>query len=244
MHNSSLKKLFGKIVSMIKHTEPTVEEVVPTKPLIDMPYEVCQLYAIIESYNPMLVGGCVRDHIMGKVPKDFDFVVSKLDDTLSDIIEEGGWSNKKVVANSGTQIWNLCKYFPVYETIPNTNIKFLSSWVPYVIELIQYENGTIKHDADRRDLTINSLYYDIKNNQILDPTGKGLDDINNKIIRFNSKRVVYDDRLRIVRAYRFAKTFGFTIEPNSLALCRTEFNTMVEVIRPARLLQEIEKICL
>lgn len=212
---------------------------------MNIPYEVRQLITIIESYNPFLVGGCVRDSLMGIEPKDFDIVVDKLDHNLLDMIIAGGWRNTEVVTqNSKTRIWNLVKYFPIYTTIPGTTISYIIDEKPYLIELLEYEDGSIKSDSERRDLTINSLYYDIKNDNILDPTGKGINDINAKVIRFNSKHVVYDDHLRIMRAYRFAKKFNFDIEPTSLSLCRSEFNTMMNVVKPTRLLKEIEKLCL
>ena len=53
---------------------------------MNIPYEVRQLVTIIESYNPILVGGCVRGSLMGIEPKDFDIVVDRLDMDLLDII--------------------------------------------------------------------------------------------------------------------------------------------------------------
>lgn len=210
---------------------------------MNIPYEVRQLVTIIESYNPVLVGGCVRDSLLDIIPKDFDIVVDKLDDELLTIIINGGWRNT-AVTTSDTVIWNLTKLFPVYNTVPGTNIKYIEKFEPYLIEVLEYSNGNITDDSKRRDLTINSLYYDIVNEKIIDPTGRGIDDIKNKVIRFNHKDVVLNDRLRILRAYRFAKKFGFTIDDRSLTLCRNEFNEMVKEISPTRMLKEIEKLCL
>lgn len=210
---------------------------------MNIPYEVNQLLTIIESYNPLLVGGCVRDSIMGIIPSDFDIVIEKTDNALIDIIIDGGWKITQSPHNN-VVIWNISKLFPVYKTIPNTNTSYIDSFKPYLIELLEYSDNCIITDAFRRDLTINSLYYDPFNDNIIDPTTKGLNDIHNKIIRFNNKDVVLNDRLRIVRAYRFAKRFKFTIENNSLKMCRNEFDNMVKEINPTRLLKEIEKMCL
>lgn len=210
---------------------------------MNIPYEVRQLVTIIESYNPILVGGCVRDSLMGIEPKDFDIVVDRLDTDLLDIIIAGGWRNTQVQTNEA-KIWNLTKLFPVYNTVPGTNIQYIEKYKPYLIEVLEYSNGNIENDSKRRDLTINSLYYDIANDKVIDPTGRGLEDIQNKVIRFNHKDVVLNDRLRILRAYRFAKKFGFTIEDRSLTLCRNEFDAMVKEISPTRMLKEIEKLCL
>ena len=71
--------------------------------------------------------------------------------------------------------------------------------------------GTIEEDAMRRDFTINSLYLNPWTGEIHDPTGRGLEDLKNRIIRFNGKASdrIKEDYLRIFRAYRFASQLGF-----------------------------------
>lgn len=77
------------------------------------------------------------------------------------------------------------------------------------------EMGTPLEDAYRRDLTINSLFYNIMEDKVEDYTGLGLQDINDKIIRtpLDPLQTFLDDPLRLLRTVRFASRFGFTIVP-------------------------------
>ena len=77
--------------------------------------------------------------------------------------------------------------------------------------------GSLKEDALRRDFGINALYMSISDGSILDPSGKGLQDIENKVIACvdNPDRVLSEDPLRLLRAIRFAARLGFEIEPQT-----------------------------
>jgi tRNA nucleotidyltransferase (CCA-adding enzyme) len=75
--------------------------------------------------------------------------------------------------------------------------------------------GTPKEDAERRDLTINSLFYNLHTESVEDFTGKGVDDIENGIIRtpLDPMTTFLDDPLRVLRAVRFAARLDFKITP-------------------------------
>lgn len=85
---------------------------------------------------------------------------------------------------------------------------YADSRIPSEIRL-----GTPYEDASRRDLTINSLFYNVHNRQIEDHTGKGLDDLANKIARtpLPPLQTFQDDPLRVLRCVRFASRFDLTI---------------------------------
>lgn len=104
--------------------------------------------------------------------------------------------------------------------------------------------GTIEEDAMRRDFTINSLYLNPWTGEIHDPTGRGLEDLKNRIIRFNGKASdrIKEDYLRIFRAYRFASQLGFELERKTLKACRTNFETACKTISGQRILIEVEKM--
>lgn len=106
------------------------------------------------------------------------------------------------------------------------------------------EAGTMMDDALRRDFTINALYYDPFTDEVLDPTGRGLMDLRDKMIRFNGKPKdrITEDLLRIMRCYRFSAVLGFTIEPKALKICRTYFNEMCSKISGERIRLEVEKM--
>jgi tRNA nucleotidyltransferase (CCA-adding enzyme) len=69
-------------------------------------------------------------------------------------------------------------------------------------------------DAERRDLTINALFYNVHSKQVEDHTGKGLDDLERKIARtpLPPRQTFHDDPLRVLRCVRFASRFGLQIE--------------------------------
>lgn len=83
--------------------------------------------------------------------------------------------------------------------------------------------GTLEQDAERRDCTMNALYYNIHTMAIEDPTRLGLDDLANGLIQtpLAPKKTFLDDPLRVLRSIRFASQFGFTIAPETFAEMKT-----------------------
>lgn len=210
-----------------------------------LPSELQQLLLIIQDYKPYLVGGCVRDHLLGKEPHDFDIVIDEIRHCMLEDLINAGWSTK-LSNNGSTEIWNVSKKFPVYDFVfyNDEPVYFVKGEQSYVVEILGFRGKDIKEDSSHRDLTINSLYYDPFKDIVIDPTEKGLSDIKNKLIRFNNKNVVDQDPLRIARAYRFTKQLGFMIEDKSLRLCRSEFHRMISDVSPTRIMKEFEKVCL
>jgi len=93
------------------------------------------------------------------------------------------------------------------------------------------EIGTPKDDAYRRDLTINSLFYNINDSKVEDFTESGLKDLKNKIVRtpLEPLQTFLDDPLRVLRTIRFANRFEFTIVPEILTAAK---DTRVRVSKP------------
>lgn len=157
-----------------------------------------------------IAGGFVRDLIMGNTTDDLDITVELPEGgiRLAHFLYEKGIASKPV----------LYQEFGTALTIVNS----------YRIEFVMTRNesyrkgcrkpatssGTIKEDIYRRDFTINSLIMDIMSGEILDITGRGMDDIKNGIIRATNDPdfIFNDDPLRILRAVRFANRFQFEIE--------------------------------
>ena len=127
-----------------------------------------------------IVGGSVRDFYMGNDIKDIDLVID--------------------LPNGGVDFANWCKdqgytkTVVIYETYGTAAMKMLNQDIECVMTRGEkyLDDGTrnptvefadLKEDAFRRDLTINALYYNISTGEILDPTGYGIKDIENKIIR-------------------------------------------------------------
>ena len=127
-----------------------------------------------------IVGGSVRDFYMGNDIKDIDLVID--------------------LPNGGVDFANWCKEqgytktVVIYETYGTAAMKILNQDIECVMTRGEkyLDNGTrnqtvefadLKEDAFRRDLTINALYYNVSTGEILDPTGYGIKDIDNKICR-------------------------------------------------------------
>lgn len=195
------------------------------------------------------VGGCVRDICMGLEPKDLDIVVEQ---------EHGGiafatWVACRTschVAGSNPVV------FPKYGTA-KLNIRSCDEIKDVDIECVQTRKeqyhassrnpdvvyGTLKEDAERRDLTINSMYLNISSGEILDLGGKGMNDIQSEIIRTtNNPDIIFsDDPLRQMRVIRFATRFGWGIEKNTwLGIVKNAYR--IEIISQERITDELNKI--
>lgn len=161
-----------------------------------------------------LVGGAVRDQIMGKPVDDLDFVV---EGNISAGLDFANWLCKK---------WNVFKegsnpvVFPNYGTANmHYNDVKLEFVAPRTEKYVQgsrnpiVAGGNLKDEVFRRDLTINSLLRNISTDQVLDLTGKGLVDIKFGIIRtpLDPDITFNDDPLRMLRAIRFVVKYDFKI---------------------------------
>jgi putative nucleotidyltransferase with HDIG domain len=173
------------------------------------------------------VGGFVRDLLLGKEPKDLDVVISvnqggKLfTDWLGKklgIYKEG--SNPVIFPTFGTAnlrldgvVWNGIDFSG--ENIDAVMFRKEQYHDPNSRKPVVQFTPHIEIDAQRRDITFNSLYLDIASGEILDPTGMGKEDLKNGIIRTAiDPTIIYtDDALRMFRAVRFAAQFNFKLSP-------------------------------
>ena len=198
--------------------------------------------------NVFAVGGCVRDEMMGKPIKDIDIVVSLPEGGIrfAEYMRESGFVTGSVVTYEtyGTAMFRLAEY-------PDVEIECVQT------RKEQYRDkgsrnpetayGTLEEDCMRRDLSINALYRNVTSGEILDPCGKGIDDIRDKIIRVTSTpEIVYnDDPLRILRAVRFRCRFG-----SDWIIDRETYDGMIanagrlEIITDERKQEEFSKILL
>ena len=200
--------------------------------------------------NVYLVGGAVRDLLMGKPIKDIDLCISKINGGIefaewvckeTDCYKNG--SNPVVFTKFGTAKFNIRSI----DKISNVDIECVQTRK----EQYHDENsrkpettyGTILEDCLRRDLTINALYVNISNDEVLDPSGKGLEDLHNCILRTPSDPdiVFKDDALRQLRVVRFASRFGWGIEKDTwVGLVKNAYR--ISTISQERITDEINKI--
>lgn len=138
-----------------------------------------------------LVGGTVRDLLAGRTPADIDLVVA------GDIHRVAA---RIAARNSGTVVDLGNKGFDL--------LRVASAQV--TVDITPLHGATIEADLMRRDFTINALAYDIRNRRLVDCTG-GRSDMRQKIIRMVSSSALKNDPVRLVRAYRMAAVFDFSI---------------------------------
>ena len=151
-----------------------------------------------------VVGGFVRDHFMGLGSNDIDIVVTDLD-------INGGIELALFLYN----VLNLDHFPVIYPRFGTAQILIDGTEVEIVgsrKEIYNFKNrkpvviaGTLEDDANRRDFTINSIFYNISQDLFVDPKN-GIEDIRKKLIRTtsDSKTIFAEDPLSILRAIRFS----------------------------------------
>lgn len=163
-----------------------------------------------------LVGGAVRDFIQGIKPKDYDLVTNALPEESKEILKDFKVSDEQGKNFGVLRVYT--KDEPGGHEVASYR-KDISGGRDTKGEDQKVELGssvTMKDDCFRRDLTMNALFYDIKNKQIIDLVG-GVDDIKKGIVRAvgDASERFLEDRLRICRIFRFAARTGGEIDENT-----------------------------
>src|SRR5215211_480105 len=162
----------------------------------------------------LLVGGCVRDELMGKQPKDWDLEVYDLDTArVREILDQFGPVN--VVGESFT-VYKLGQDLDV--SIPRRERKSGRGHKGFVIEGDPSMN--LAEATRRRDFTINAILQDPLTGELIDPFN-GRRDIEQRVLRVVSTETFAEDSLRVLRATQFAARFDFNVHLDTVALCRS-----------------------
>ena len=191
-----------------------------------------------------VVGGFVRDLIMGKDPKDIDLLI---DGDINAGITFAEWFCKK------ENIFKKDSNPLVYGLYGTAMFQFMGEKIECVAPRSEkYQNDsrnpvvsscTLEDDCFRRDFTVNSLFINISNNELVDYSKTGLNDIKNKVIRSTSNPdiIFNDDSLRILRMVRFASKLGFEIEDETLKGAIRNVDRL-EIISKERIQDEFSKM--
>lgn len=218
------------------------------------PNAVKVLYKLSEAgYHGFLVGGGVRDLLLGKSPKDFDIATDASPEQLKSLFRNAriiGRRFKIIHLRFGREIIEVTTFRAPHDSenkidnnAPGRRIQNQAS-AHSTAGMILRDNvyGNIDEDALRRDFTINALYYTIDKFRILD-FSTGLDDLESKQIRMIGDPVerYKEDPVRMLRAIRFAAKLGFTIEEKTEKPIN-ESAHLLESISTARLFDETIKL--
>ena len=145
---------------------------------------------VLKKFNDgWLVGGCVRDFLLGKATYDRDIAVFGAKNFAKNVAEE--FKGTFIVLDDENQIFRV--------VLPD-KLNYL--------DISEIEGNSIEEDLQRRDFTINAIAYNLKTGEYLDVTG-GMDDLKNHTLRHIKDKNFEDDPLRILRAFRFVSVTGF-----------------------------------
>ncbi|MBQ6847628.1 MAG: CCA tRNA nucleotidyltransferase [Clostridia bacterium] len=182
-------------------------------------------------YEAYIVGGCVRDSLLGLTPSDYDVTTSAKPEEIIAIFEKTIPTGLK----HGT-VTVLIQNEPIEVTAFRTEGNYADSRHPKSVEFVT----DLRQDLSRRDFTVNAIAYSEKTG-IIDLFG-GLSDLKNKILRAvgDPQKRFKEDALRILRLFRFASQLDFKIEEKTLNSA-LKLQCGLENISRERIFIEIQK---
>jgi tRNA nucleotidyltransferase (CCA-adding enzyme) len=201
-----------------------------------LPDCVRRILSVLEEggFEAYVVGGCVRDSLLGLIPADYDITTSATPPEIEAIVTP---------------------YFTVHRTgIKHGTLTVMSEGVPYEVTTFRIDGEysdnrrpdsvkytrSLREDLARRDFTVNAMAFSEKTG-VIDPFG-GQDDLKNKLIRAvgTPGERFREDALRLMRALRFAAVYGFRIEEQT-ARAVDEFRGLIRNIAGERIAVELNK---
>ena len=162
-----------------------------------------------------IVGGSVRDRLLGRNPLDFDIAVFG---------DAKRFAKRLATETNGHWVEMGKQGHGVYRVVVDKTI----------VDVTPVNGANIDEDLKRRDFTINAMAYDIASKTLIDCVG-GMQDLENQQIRMVSRSVFERDPVRLIRAYRMGAAFEFIIEPRTVSAIKTDagliLNSAAERVR-------------
>ena len=186
-------------------------------------------------HETYLVGGCIRDILLGHKPKDFDIATSATPEQIHKLFKRS-----RIIGRRFKLVHIMFSARKFIEVATFRAGKVQTSNDGLVLRDNYY--GTLEDDVFRRDFTVNGLYYDIKKSEVIDYVG-GLDDLKAlkiKMIGDPSERFE-EDPVRMIRAVRFRAKLNANIESQLIEAIQTNSQLLAK-IPPARLYEEVIKL--
>jgi len=193
-------------------------------------------------FEAYLVGGCVRDLLLGREPKDFDVATNASPEQVKQIFR-----NCRIIGRR----FQLAHVFfgpEIIEvaTFRGSEPQHADQQVVHADGRLLRDNifGTLEEDVWRRDFTVNALYYNIRDFSVVDYTG-GMQDHANAVLRLigDPLQRYREDPVRMLRAVRFAVKLGFTLHPDTERPIH-DSKDLLASIPAARLYDEVIKLFL
>ncbi len=197
-----------------------------------------------QGFDAYLAGGCVRDALLGRQPKDFDVATNATPDAVREC-----FGRRRTVAFGAA--FGVIGVLPDKPPQYNRDVPILPTEVATFRSDGEYSDGrrpdsvhfgSAEQDALRRDFTINGLFYDPLEHRVIDYVG-GQDDLAVRVIRTigSASDRFGEDKLRMLRAIRFATTLGMVIELETFAAIR-EHAADIDVVSGERVGAEMRRV--
>ncbi|MBP9748509.1 MAG: CCA tRNA nucleotidyltransferase, partial [Candidatus Pacebacteria bacterium] len=207
--------------------------------LVNIPKEVVHVSETLENkgFGAYLVGGCVRDLILKREPKDWDLTTNATPEQIIALFPETFYENR--FGTVGVKTESEDPRLKVIEVTPyRLESKYSDNRHPDDVVFSQ----NLEDDLKRRDFTMNAIAYNISKGQVID-LYKGQEDIKGQIIRTvgEADSRFTEDALRMLRAIRFSAELGFTINIDTLSSIGKNKDLMANVSKE-RIKDELVKI--
>ena len=187
-------------------------------------------------FEALWAGGCVRDQLLGKDPKDYDVATSARPEEVRKV-----FGHQRTLAIGAS--------FGVISVVGNRQQGHIE--IATFRQDAGYSDGrrpdsvtfsSAEEDAKRRDFTINGIFFDPLRDEVIDYVG-GQQDLNNKTIRAigNADDRIAEDKLRMLRGIRFAATYGFDLDPETFDAIRNHADWLSAVSRE-RIAAEVHRM--
>jgi len=193
-----------------------------------------------KGYEAYVVGGAVRDLMLGKTPKDFDVATNATPEQVAVLFRGSRIVGRRfqiVHVRMGREIIEVTTFRGDHESADSKDKNQARRGQTGVL-LRDNVFGTLEQDAIRRDLTINALYYSPLDDSVIDYTN-GLEDIASRLLKLigEPKTRYQEDPVRMLRVIRFQAKLGFDIESQT-ALAIEDCANLLAQIPAARLFDE------
>ncbi|MEQ9366805.1 MAG: polynucleotide adenylyltransferase PcnB [Leptospirales bacterium] len=192
-------------------------------------------------YRSYLVGGCVRDMLLGRRPKDFDVVTTATPTQIRKVFSNSRSIGRRFkivhVVFQGGKIIEVA----TFRNLPDHRLEPDQKEKDYMMKR-DNQYGSPREDAARRDFSLNALFFDPRNESLIDYVG-GFDDIKKQRISvIGNPDISYkEDPVRMLRAAKFAALLDFDIDNKTLKAIKRNRNEITKA-SPARMLDEYAKI--